>query len=306
MSGVLCLYSRSEGAKISYVDMTDRNRVVPSHEDPQMGLPRHIIDAASRCGSERGSAEDVEVVRNWIEQTQNINATYTLKAPWGDISGHTLLFYLACNPVTPAKLDLVRQLIARGADVNIRNSDGKSPLHNATFLHRGASPALVSLLLDAGAADLNTNNGDDMKPLASAMHSSSHVRIDDNGTYTVYDTEAALKISRILLRAGASLDRVIGAGSLFGEMSAEQLLAHMEFDSNLARDENFRTLKNLVYGTRTRRAIARLRSYAIRGRVTAEVRLLDDGALAALARVKLYNSLFGLPHVLFKEIVSKL
>ena len=49
-----------------------------------MGLPKHIIDAASRCGSERGTAEDVEVVRNWIEETQNINATYTLKAPWGD------------------------------------------------------------------------------------------------------------------------------------------------------------------------------------------------------------------------------
>ena len=63
------------------------------------------------------------------------------------------------------------------------------------------------------------------------------------------------------------------------------------------------TLKILVHGTRTRRAIARLRSYAIRGRVTAEVRLLDDGALA---RVKLYHSLFGLPHVLFKEVVSKL
>ena len=61
--------------------------------------------------------------------------------------------------------------------------------------------------------------------------------------------------------------------------------------------------KPIVHGTRTRRAMARLRSYAIRGRVTAEVRLLDDGALA---RVKLYHSLFGLPHVLFKEVVSKL
>ena len=30
---------------------------------------------------------------------------------------------------------------------------------------------------------------------------------------------------------------------------------------------------------------------------------IDDGALA---RVKLYHSLFGLPHDLFKEIVSKL
>ena len=117
--------------------------------------------------------------------------------------------------------------------------------------------------------------------------------------------EVALKIARILLRVGASLDRV------HYEKSAEQYLAELErrmerMKPHLARDEHFRTLKNLVHGTRTRRAIARLRSYAIRGRVTAEVRLLDDGALAALARVKLYNSLFGLPHVLFKEIVSKL
>ena len=93
----------------------------------------------------------------------------------------------------------------------------------------------------------------------------------------------------------------------YNEKSAEQYLAKGErMKPHLARDEHFRTLKNLVYGTRTRRAIARLRSYAIRGRVTAEVRLLDDGALAALARVKLYNSLFGLPHDLFKEVVSKL
>ena len=101
-----------------------------------------------------------------------------------------------------------------------------------------------------------------------------------------------------ILRAGASLDRV------HYEKSAEQYLAKGErMKPHLARDEHFRTLKNLVYGTRTRRAIARLRSYAIRGRVTAEVRHLDDGALA---RVKLYHSLFGLPHVLFKEVVSKL
>jgi len=108
-----------------------------------------------------------------------------------------------------------------------------------------------------------------------------------------------VEISRILIRAGASLDCVSGG------LSAEQ---HLDYRENIrynhfAGDERWRALKNLVYGTRTRRAIARLRSYAIRGRVTAEVRLLDD---FALARVKLYNSLFGLPHDLFKEIVSKL
>ena len=107
------------------------------------------------------------------------------------------------------------------------------------------------------------------------------------------------------------MDRVICTGSnigspgtFLGEMSAEQFLAWLESSHpNFTVDEHWRALKNLVHGTRTRRAIARLRSYAIRGRVTAEFRLLDDGALA---RVKLYNSLFGLPHLLFKEIVSKL
>ena len=112
-----------------------------------MGLPEHIVDAA------RGrTAEDWEVVRIWIEQTQNINATHSLKAPWGDISGRTLLYCLTSRgTITPAALDLIRLLIARGADVNMRDSDGKSPLHNAC---RGTSPTLVSLLLDAGAADL--------------------------------------------------------------------------------------------------------------------------------------------------------
>ena len=93
-------------------------------------------------------------------------------------------------------------------------------------------------------------------------------------------------------------------GAFLGEMSAEQFLAWLESNKpDLIGNESWPALKNLVPGTRTHRAIARLRSYAIRGRVTAEVRLLDDGALA---RVKLYHSLFGLPHDLFKEIVSKL
>ena len=142
---------------------------------------------------------------------------------------------------------------------------------------------MVSLLLDAGAADLNFKNRLAETPLALAISSSKN----------------KLEISRILIRAGASLDCVSGG------LSAEQ---YLDYGKNIrsnpfAGDEHWRALKNLVHGTRTRRAIARLRSYAIRGRVTAEFRLLDVGALA---KVKLYNSLFGLPHVLFQKIVSKL
>ena len=258
--------------------------------DPKTELPEYIVDAA---WSRDGTAEDAEAVRNWIEETQNINATYTQWHP-REVPGQTLLYHLTRGPFTASKLDLVRLLIARGADVNIRDAEGQSPLHNATETYHETSPVLVSLLLDAGAADLNTRTWLSTKTLGNAILSCHQC------------PEVALKISRILLSAGASLDRV------HYEKSAEQYLAEVErrmerLYPHLARDENFRTLKNLVYGTRTRRAIARLRSYAIRGRVTAEVRLLDDGALAALvARVKLYNSLFGLPHVLFKEIVSKL
>ena len=265
--------------------------------DPKTELPEYIVDAA---WSRDGTAEDAEAVRNWIEETQNINATYTQWHP-REVPGQTLLYHLTRNPFTASKLDLVRLLIARGADVNIRDAEGQSPLHNATETWDEMSPVLVSLLLDAGAADLNTRTWLSTKTLGNAILSCHQC------------PEVALKIARILLRAGASLDRV------HYEKSAEQYLAEVERwnerarvinerrHPHLARDEHFRMLKNLVYGTRTRRAIARLRSYAIRGRVTAEVRLLDDGALAALvARVKLYNSLFGLPHDLFKEVVSKL
>ncbi len=260
--------------------------------DPKTELPEYIVEAAWSLDE---TQENLDAVRNWIEETQNINATYTQWHPGPcEVPGQTLLFQLTRGPITATKLDLVRLLIARGADVNICDAEGRSPLHNATRTWDETSPVLVSLLLDAGAADLNTRTLY-TKPLGNAIG------------LTHQCPEVALKVARILLRAGASLDRV------HYEKSAEQYLAGLERRTTLGPvcplpltvrgNEHFRALKNLVHGTRTRRAIARLRSYAIRGRVTAEVRLLDDGALA---RVKLYHSLFGLPHVLFKEVVSKL
>ena len=68
------------------------------------------------------------------------------------------------------------------------------------------SPTLVSLLLDAGAADLNFKNRLAETPLALAILSSKN----------------KLEISRILIRAGASLDCVSGG------LSAEQYLDYRE------------------------------------------------------------------------------
>ena len=114
--------------------------------------------------------------------------------------------------------------------------------------------------------------------------------------------ENSLEIARILLRAGASLDRVEG------DLSAEQALAIKERRfPYLGRNEHFCALKTLVHGERARRntisAVARLRSYATRDRLSAQVRILDD---CALTTVKFYNALFGLPDELFRKVVRAL
>ena len=112
----------------------------------------------------------------------------------------------------------------------------------------------------------------------------------------------SLKIARILLRAGASLDRVRG-----GYTAEQQLAKELLNRPNLARDENFRALKTLVHGERSRRntisAIVRLRSYATRDRLSAQVRILDDRALTT---VQFYSALFGLPDELFRKVVRAL
>ena len=50
-------------------------------------------------------------------------------------------------------------------------------------------------------------------------------------------------------------------------------------------------------------AVARLRSYATRDRLSAQVRILDDRALTT---VRFYNALFGLPDELFRKVVRAL
>ena len=42
--------------------------------DPKTELPEYIVEAA---WGQDGTQEEADAVRNWIEETQNINATYT-------------------------------------------------------------------------------------------------------------------------------------------------------------------------------------------------------------------------------------
>ena len=76
---------------------------------------------------------------------------------------------------------------------------------------------------------------------------------------------------------------------------------------HIARDEQIRLLETLVHGERSRRntisAVARLRSYANRDRLSAQVLILDRRALTT---VQFYSALFGLPDELFRKVVRAL
>ena len=76
---------------------------------------------------------------------------------------------------------------------------------------------------------------------------------------------------------------------------------------HIARDEQIRLLETLVHGERSRRntisTIKRLRSYANRDRLSAQVLILDRRALTT---VQFYSALFGLPDELFRKVVRAL
>ena len=91
--------------------MTDRDRDVENSgdeepvDDPGMGLPEHIVDAAVRGGT----AEDLEVVKIWIEKTQNVNATHTTTSPYhADRTGQTLLYRPPARPLQGDSFEALR------------------------------------------------------------------------------------------------------------------------------------------------------------------------------------------------------
>ena len=61
--------------------------------------------------------------------------------------------------------ETVKLLIAKGADVNAKEEDGKTPLYYA--VHWRSAPSLVELLIDKGA-DVNENYGNGKTPLHHA------------------------------------------------------------------------------------------------------------------------------------------
>lgn len=132
-----------------------------------------------------------DIVSQLISREVNINAT--------DERGDTPLQ----RYVSSGKLDMVRLLLEHGADPNLRNNEGKAPIHTVCNWG-GADPAKVQLLLEYGA-DVNAKTLEDgTTPLhyASCLGNGAIVRLlmkhgADPNAQDIYGYTALHKVKRI-------------------------------------------------------------------------------------------------------------
>ncbi len=143
--------------------------------------------------------------------------------------------------VDNANLELVRLLLAHGANINARNHLGKTPLSEAiTFGHN----AIANALIEAGA-DVNLADIYGLTPLHRALidgnkvmvemllRSGADVHATDDKGYTM--VQAAFQMNNVkvdilkaLLRAGAGyqIDSLKGEHKRFAEQTLRELKLH--------------------------------------------------------------------------------
>ena len=233
-----------------------------------MVLPDHIVQAAKDG--------DIAVVEAFLDAEPG--AINDRDEEW-DL---TLLMASMNSSITERHVQFARRLIARGADVNIGNIEDKLPLHYACY-PGDCSSTMVSLLLASGArVNARTDEDEDLTPLGQLI---------EEFDYNLWKNEAAenrrrishsgLEIMKLLLTAGASIDRCQGDRS--AEAAMQGFLSRRP---HYANDESFTKCRELVAGVRAHgsykvyvrephRQFLRLRSLLVRGRAKTDSQRLE-------------------------------
>ena len=113
-----------------------------------------------------------------------------------DVEGNTLLHHAVSNE----QLAVVMYLISKGADVNVRNRDGWTPLHWAAHLNKGID---VARFLIARGANLNAKTKSGDTPLEWARH------MDNTVLIRYLESMSRGSISRGTSRSSSGADRSI-------------------------------------------------------------------------------------------------
>ena len=245
--------------------------------------------------AEDAKSGDISAVRTWLNTVKDDVNRYVINDP-SNLPGQEdyplLIWTVACGITTPEKVELARELLARGAEVDKTDYVDRTALHWACRGVGDASPALVSLLLSAGADVHARTKHTRTIPIAYTVDTwslSAQMRY-----LSRLSTETLLVIFERLLRAGSELDNISEwPNDSLGSISASSESA---FEA-LATDASFQEIKSITakvlaagsYGAylhEQRKQVLSLRSLANRGRAaTAEpvmnflVRLGDNGVV---------------------------
>jgi len=138
--------SQSPAARLSEAQLL----VARSYGFPSWRQLKSYVDALHDFGQQLVNAVhagDLETIRKVLEaHPELVNASADL--PRVDRPSDTLAMRLIHLAIAEGKIDVLRLLIERGADLNARNADGRLPLHDCFELNHDD---YAKILLDAGA-----------------------------------------------------------------------------------------------------------------------------------------------------------
>ena len=153
--------SDSEGESIANSNDVPIAKPVPSVRQQRQGAP----EITRSQGPYQAPGENIFDAAHWgtvrdIEHHINNGANINTQQPG---TGQTPLHYAIMNLNPDSGLEIVRYLIANGADVNIHAEGGSTPLHVAAINPR-ADVEILRLLI-ANGANVNAKNSAGKTPL---------------------------------------------------------------------------------------------------------------------------------------------